>query len=124
MGDGGHHGTETGSILSSPRVNRERRSALLDGAAEPDVRPGDCLGRYTVGALIGAGGMGRVFAAVDSELGRAVALKLVLPDYCDATAHAHARLLREAKALARLHHPNVVTVFEVGTHQDRKRGGS
>ena len=81
------------------------------------IQPGDCLGRYTVRRLIGAGGMGRVFAAVDPELGRAVAIKLIRAERAWAPS-ARARLLREAQAMARLHHPNVVTVYDVGTQDD------
>jgi eukaryotic-like serine/threonine-protein kinase len=88
-------------------------------AAEParPIQPGDCLGRYTIRRLIGAGGMGRVFAAVDPELGRAVAIKLIRAERAWAPS-ARARLLREAQAMARLHHPNVVTVYDVGTQDD------
>ena len=81
------------------------------------IGPGDCLGRYTIRRLIGAGGMGRVFAAVDPELGRAVAIKLIRAERASAPS-ARARLLREAQALARLHHPNVVTVYDVGAQDD------
>ncbi|HET9623054.1 MAG TPA: serine/threonine-protein kinase, partial [Kofleriaceae bacterium] len=78
------------------------------------VEPGDCLGRYTIRALIGAGGMGRVFAANDSELGRTVALKVIRPER-GASSQARARLLREAQALAQVRHPNVVTIHDVGS---------
>ncbi|HEY6177044.1 MAG TPA: protein kinase, partial [Kofleriaceae bacterium] len=79
--------------------------------------PGDCVGRYTVRSLIGAGGMGQVFAATDNELGRTVALKVIRPDR-GASSYARARLQREAQALALLRHPNVVTVHDVGTQGD------
>jgi tetratricopeptide (TPR) repeat protein/predicted Ser/Thr protein kinase len=83
----------------------------------PSIGPGDCLGRYTIERLVGAGGMGRVFAAVDPELGRDVAIKLIRPERSSAPS-ARARLLREAQAMARLHHPNVVTVYDVGAQDD------
>src|SRR5215470_17604238 len=82
-----------------------------------EIGPGDCLGRYTLRELIGAGGMGRVFAATDPELGRTVAIKLIRAER--PSARARGRLLREAQALARLHHPNVVTVYDVGTEDDQ-----
>lgn len=93
--------------------------ASLRTAPEParEIGPGDCLGRYTIRRLIGAGGMGRVFAAVDPELGRAVAIKLIRAERASSPS-ARARLLREAQALARLHHPGVVTVYDVGTQDD------
>ena len=73
------------------------------------------LGRYRVGERLGAGAMGTVFAAHDESLDRAVAIKVLR----DRGEGAEARMLREARALARLSHPNVVTVHEVGTDADR-----
>ncbi len=70
------------------------------------------LGRFEIVGRLGAGGMGLVFEGRDALLDRRVALKLIHPSV---SGHiAPARLLREAQALARLSHPNVVTVFEVG----------
>lgn len=79
----------------------------------PPNQPPTQLGRYTVLHRLGAGAMGVVYAAVDRELGRRVALKLIEATGLDA-AERGARLLREAQALARLAHPNVVTVFDAG----------
>ena len=78
------------------------------------------IGRFTVVERVGQGGMGVVYAAYDPELDRKVALKL-LPwqDGSPATREATARLLREAKAMARVSHPNVVTVYEVGKQDQR-----
>ena len=75
-------------------------------------QPGDQIGRYTIGELLGAGGMGAVFVAHDPELDRSVALKLLRPERGDTDSCA--RLVREAQSLARLEHPAVVSVFEVG----------
>ncbi|HEY0136911.1 MAG TPA: serine/threonine-protein kinase, partial [Nannocystis sp.] len=69
------------------------------------------LGRYMVIKELGAGGMGVVYKAFDPDLDRKVALKLLLGQ---ATPQARARLLREAQAMAKLSHPNVVPVFDVG----------
>jgi tetratricopeptide (TPR) repeat protein len=85
----------------------------------PPVEPGDCLGRYTVRARIGAGGMGEVFAAHDPELDRLVALKIVKPAMGGGSPEARARFLREAQAMARLNHPNVVSVFDVSSVGER-----
>ncbi len=71
------------------------------------------LGRYRLEKLLGTGGMGVVYCAFDPDLERRVALKL-LPDGTQATI-SRERLLREARAMARLNHPNVITVFEVGS---------
>ncbi|MFO0636004.1 MAG: serine/threonine-protein kinase [Nannocystaceae bacterium] len=76
------------------------------------------LGRYVVLRHLGSGGMGDVVAAYDPQLDRKVAVKL-LRGRGDADAAAHARLLREAQAMARLSHPNVIAVHDVGTHGGR-----
>ena len=79
------------------------------------------VGRYEVLAELGTGGMGVVYRARDPELDREVALKLLRP--AGTTRHdpetARARLVREARAMARLSHPNVLTVHEVGTFEDQ-----
>ncbi len=78
---------------------------------------GTMVGRYVVLERIGAGAMGIVYAAYDPELDRRLALKLVSPRGGErATSIGRSRLLREAQALAKLTHPNVVTVHDVGTH--------
>ena len=88
---------------------------------EADAGPmarGTQVGRYVVDDIIGAGGMGVVYEARDPELGRTVALKRVRADL-EAADEAQARLLREAQALARLSHPNVVAVYDI-VLQDRQ----
>jgi hypothetical protein len=72
------------------------------------------IGRYWLGEVIGAGGMGVVHRAHDPELNRDVAIKIVRAT----GAIDRERVLREAEAMARLRHPNVVPVFDVGTHDD------
>ena len=82
------------------------------------LAPGARLGRYEIDSPLGAGGMGEVYRARDTELGRDVALK-VLPD---AVSNDHDRLKRferEARVLAALSHPNVLTVFDVGHENGR-----
>jgi len=69
------------------------------------------IGHYDVGRLIGAGGMGEVYAARDTDLGREVALKIA----SRVNADAQARLRREAQHASRLNHPNICTVHEIGT---------
>ena len=95
-------------------------------AAVAMLERGEVVGRYVVLDRIGAGAMGVVYAAFDPELDRKVALKLLQPasgapatpaSAADTTASA--RLLREAQALARLAHPNVVAVHDVGTRGDQ-----
>lgn len=75
------------------------------------LRRGTRIGRYIVQRVLGRGGMGVVYGAVDPQLGRRVALKLVR---CD-SLRFRGRLRREALALARLCHPNIVVLFDIGT---------
>ncbi len=84
-------------------------------AAAPSAQQ---LGRYSVLKAIGAGAMGVVYAAYDPVLDRRVALKLLHAAGGDA-ARLRVRLLREAQAMARLSHPNVITVHDVGTVHDQ-----
>ncbi|MEZ4362839.1 MAG: serine/threonine-protein kinase [Kofleriaceae bacterium] len=100
------------------------------------LESGQTLGRYFILAELGAGGMGRVFSAYDSELDRRVAIKLlhagVTSDPAKAEEHTvrldadgvernleRERILVEARAMARISHPNLVSVYEVGEVDDR-----
>jgi serine/threonine protein kinase len=74
--------------------------------------PPKTIGRFRVESLLGVGGMGEVYKAVDPTLQRTVAIKTVRPDI-DRPEYLE-RLYREAQACARLTHPNIVTVFEAG----------
>jgi serine/threonine protein kinase len=84
--------------------------ALCDAETQGAPAPVAC-GRYTLREQLGAGASGVVYAAEDAELGRRVALKVV-------HATDAAPVVREAKAMARIAHPNVITVFDVGTWED------
>src|SRR5262245_16188204 len=77
-------------------------------------QPGSVIaGRYRIESLLGQGGMGAVFAAVDARTGRAVALKWMSPSQIE-SADAVMRFLAEARATATIEHPNVVAVLDVG----------
>jgi serine/threonine-protein kinase len=78
---------------------------------------GDQVGPFVLGDVLGEGGMSRVFAAQDTVLDRRVALKVLAPSEDD--EEDRARFLREAKALARIDHPNVVRVFSSGVDEER-----
>src|SRR5437867_9840267 len=77
---------------------------------------GTQLGPYHILAPLGAGGMGEVYRARDSRLDREVAIK-VLPEHLANDPEALARFEREAKAVAALSHPNILTIYDVGTEQ-------
>ena len=89
-------------------------------APEPDkLRRGDAIGRFVMLELLGVGGMGEVYLCYDPELDRRVAVKLLRPLRSGRVDEARARLLREARSIARLSHPNVVTVHDVAVWQGR-----
>ena len=76
------------------------------------MQPGDTLGHYTIIQKVGAGGMGMVYRAHDTKLGRDVALK-ILPEDLAADPQRRARFDREAQAIAALNHPHIVTIHSV-----------
>jgi serine/threonine protein kinase len=92
-----------------PRTDTETKAS--DGVAR-----GQTIDRFVVLGLVGRGGMGEVYAAYDPKLDRKVAIKLLRAS--DAPNDQRLRLLREAQAIAKLQHPNVVVVFDVGTYRD------
>ena len=79
-----------------------------------EIEDPEAIGRFKVRRRLGSGGMGVVFAARDEELDRTVAIKLLLDG---GPSSQHERLRREAQVMARLSHPNVAPVFEVGEHE-------
>jgi serine/threonine protein kinase/tetratricopeptide (TPR) repeat protein len=94
----------------------------IGGVAMPSLGRGAAIGRYVVLGLVGRGAMGEVYAAYDPELDRKVAVKLLRTQVegNELTAsEAKTRLLREAQAIARLSHPNVIVVHDVGSFGDR-----
>ncbi|MBN8227225.1 tetratricopeptide repeat protein [Corallococcus macrosporus] len=86
---------------------------------DAELQRGTVLGRYVVIDRVGSGGMGVVLSAYDPQLDRKVALKLVRSLQGDGAVELEQRLLREAQAVARLSHPQVITVFDVGTVDGR-----
>ena len=81
------------------------------------LTPGTKLGPYEITAPLGAGGMGEVYRAKDTRLGRDVAVK-VLPLHLSANADVRTRFEREAKTISSLNHPNICTLFDVGREGD------
>ena len=87
------------------------------GSAAAELGPGALVGKYRLDRVLGTGGMGVVWAAFDPDLERPVAIKVLRS--IDSVVTLRTRLLREARAMARLKHPNVLTVYEVGTDRNR-----
>ena len=105
-----------------------RRGDTVVGASAPGaiVEPlvaGTRVGRYLVRQRIGRGGMGLVYAARDPELDRVIALKVLRTDTREPASAVQQRMLREARALARLSHPNIVRIFDVGVVDDDALAG-
>ncbi|HVE82771.1 MAG TPA: serine/threonine-protein kinase [Myxococcales bacterium] len=96
---------------------KDLRGPAQQGPRPESLQPGDTLGRFVVLGRQGSGGMGVVYAAYDPELDRKVALKILRSDAerSPLAAELRTRLLREAQAMARLSHPNVIPVYDVGT---------
>jgi eukaryotic-like serine/threonine-protein kinase len=98
-----------GFLSDSPAVppQKSRKARFAEGAR---------LGRYTIVAPLGHGGMGEVYRARDESLGRDVAIK-VLHAEMGGSAELVARFQREARALAALNHPNICTIYEIGEQE-------
>src|SRR5262249_49627761 len=100
-------------------------AGLVELATEPatpmamqiDLARGDAIGRYALVEMIGRGAMGSVYVAHDPQLDRKVALKVVRSERY-AQRDVRARLSREARAMAKVTHPHVVTVYDAGELDD------
>jgi eukaryotic-like serine/threonine-protein kinase len=105
------------------QVDMREGDVAADISNDDVVDPGTRIGRYTVIDSVGSGGVGVVYAAYDPSLDRKVALKRLrrskLLGHTDAVNQRRSRLVREAQALARLSHPNVIPVYEVETYDEQ-----
>lgn len=82
-----------------------------------NLQAGTMLQHYEIQSIIGRGGMGLVYKAIDTQLGREVALKILFENLAAQEEYVR-RFSREGQAVARLDHPNVVKIYEVGQHED------
>ena len=80
---------------------------LLEDSTLTELASGACLGPYRIESKLGEGGMGEVFRAIDTRLGRAVAIKTNREQF-------NARFEREARAISSLNHPNICTLHDIG----------
>src|SRR6185503_389450 len=87
-----------------------------DEAEIPALAPGTRLGKYEIVRLLGAGGMGAVYEATHTEIGKRVAIKVLSPVVA-AVPGARARFLREAQLTTRVRHPHIVDVADMGTDE-------
>jgi serine/threonine protein kinase/formylglycine-generating enzyme required for sulfatase activity len=113
-GEDASSGVPMSSTHESGDGNAEKSDPDLDVLSR-----GSTLGRYLVLERLGAGAMGVVYAAYDPELDRKVAIKILRPAGGKDKESRRARLVREAKAIAKLSHPNVVGIFDVGVHEEQ-----
>ncbi len=101
----------------------EHAGGFMASTATQSIAPitpipsGRRIGHYVVDSFLGAGGMGRVYLATDSRLGRKVALKLLAQGLGDHASRVD-RLEAEARAASALNHPNIVTVYDVGASEE------
>src|SRR5215471_811222 len=97
-------------------------ATLLLSSREIEQVIGKSIAHYRVSSLLGAGGMGEVYLAVDTRLGRRVALKILagksMYGWSSDEGERIARFEQEARAASALNHPNILTVFEIGKAQE------
>jgi predicted ATPase len=101
---------EAGSFIESPALEVAAK-AMVGGHAR--LVAGREVGHFKLVSLLGSGGMGEVYLAEDSELGRKVALKLLPAEFTQDKDRAR-RFKQEARAASALNHPNIITVYEIG----------
>lgn len=117
-------GTQTENLDGPVKVGKVGEVGEVGKVAGPGAKSStsefpDKVGRFTVLDMLGRGGMGVVYAAFDEELGRKVAVKLLHDRGTLGDSRRNRRFLREAQAMAKLSHPNVVTIYEVGLHDGK-----
>ena len=109
------HHEQASRLLESPAI--ERAAELIAGPESRSLE-GETISHYTLIRRIGSGGMGKVYLAEDTRLDRRVAIK-ILPPESVAGERARKRLAREARAAAKLDHPNICPIYEVAEDDSR-----
>jgi len=106
---------EGGSFIENPALQVEARSLAME---EHQSAVGKTIGHYKIISSIGVGGMGEVYLAQDTKLGRKVALKLLPAGFTQDTDRVR-RFQQEARAASALNHPNIITIYEIGQAEER-----
>jgi Tol biopolymer transport system component len=105
-------------LLSRHSATAMGMTDSASGGVAPDVPTGTLLGHYRIDGVLGSGGMGIVYRAIDTKLGRPVAIKFLSVAVAD--AEARRRFRQEAETASALNHPHIVTVYDVGEHEGRE----
>ena len=105
-----------GSFIDSPAY--EAATELLT-EQQVELAPGQAFGSFEIVSLLGEGGMGQVYLALDHRLGRKVALKLLPSEFTQDQERLH-RFAQEARAASSLNHPNILTIHEIGEVDGRR----
>jgi eukaryotic-like serine/threonine-protein kinase len=108
-----------GSFIESPAMEVEARRVVADQESSPaGLATGELVSHYRIIAQIGVGGMGEVYLAHDTTLGRKVALKFLPVEFTRNTDRVR-RFQQEARAASSLNHQNIITIYEIGQVDDR-----
>ena len=105
-------------FMQTPALNVAAKTLAASQETLEDESKIEDIGPYHLLELIGEGGTGNVYLAVDTRLDRKVAIKILTVDFTEDVDRV-ARFKQEARATSSLNHPNIVTIFEVGETQDR-----
>jgi len=118
-GAGNFLGSETGGLLGKMKLMFEGTGLYSESVADAfSVNPGTQLGSYRIESVLGKGGMGVVYRALDTRLNRPVAVKFLFDGLADPAARR--RFQREAQTASSLNHPHILTVHDAGDFEGRQ----